>query len=153
MCCKQTSAVSAKRIPKFSYFFNRIQIEISAADASGVVSEEWIRDRAATPVDGITLTRTALTDFTARITLHVDSQPTRLKLSQPLSKLLKMDTETRPRVITNLWQYVKVHSLQDQSDPAYIICDQAMTEVRVIVVVFFNDIFTCARCLGWIECI
>eukprot|EP00698_Gefionella_okellyi_P023601 TRINITY_DN8102_c0_g1_i1.p1 TRINITY_DN8102_c0_g1~~TRINITY_DN8102_c0_g1_i1.p1 ORF type:complete len:457 (-),score=71.07 TRINITY_DN8102_c0_g1_i1:80-1450(-) len=121
--------VVRSRIPRFSHFFSKIGFDIPENASLPAVHDEWRHDTAAHPVDGISLQCRIAADAVVRITLHLDPQPARLKLSTPLSALLRMTTETRPRVITALWQYVKSHQLQDASDPAHIICDGAMTEV------------------------
>jgi SWI/SNF-related matrix-associated actin-dependent regulator of chromatin subfamily D len=51
------------------------------------------------------------------------------KLHARLAKLLGMHTETRPRIIEALWQYVKTHRLQDSQERDYINCDKYLEQV------------------------
>ncbi|VDN35343.1 unnamed protein product [Gongylonema pulchrum] len=44
--------------------------------------------------------------------LLLDYQPMRFKLHPRLAKVLGMATETRPKIIEALWQYIKTHRLQ-----------------------------------------
>lgn len=46
------------------------------------------------------------------ILLLLDYQPMKFKLHPRLAKLLGMATETRPKIIEALWQYIKTHKLQ-----------------------------------------
>ncbi len=47
------------------------------------------------------------------ILLLLDYQPLQFKLDQRLARLLGVHTQTRPVIISALWQYIKTHKLQD----------------------------------------
>ena len=51
------------------------------------------------------------------------------KLHPRLAKLLGIHTETRPRIIEALWQYVKTHKLQDAQERDYINCDKYLEQI------------------------
>lgn len=51
-----------------------------------------------------------------RILLWLDWVPERFRLSHALGGVLGLHTETRTRVLMALWQYIKLHKLQDQED-------------------------------------
>jgi len=40
--------------------------------------------------------------------LFLEQSPSKVKLSPDLAVLLNLHTETRPRIIMSLWQYIKV---------------------------------------------
>lgn len=46
------------------------------------------------------------------ILLLLDHQPLQFKLDQRLARLLGIHTQTRPVIISALWQYIKTHKLQ-----------------------------------------
>ena len=46
------------------------------------------------------------------ILLLLDYQPLQFKLDQRLARLLGLHTQTRPVIISALWQYIKTHKLQ-----------------------------------------
>lgn len=46
------------------------------------------------------------------ILLLLDYQPLQFKLDQRLARLLGVHTQTRPVIISALWQYIKTHKLQ-----------------------------------------
>lgn len=56
-------------------------------------------------------------------------QPMKFKLNASLAKLLGVHTETRPKIIEALWQYVKNHKLQDQRERDHINCDSFLERV------------------------
>ena len=63
------------------------------------------------------------------ILLLLDHQPHQFKLDPRLSRLLGRNTQTRPVIITALWQYIKTHKLQDAHEREYINCDKYLEQV------------------------
>jgi SWI/SNF-related matrix-associated actin-dependent regulator of chromatin subfamily D len=63
------------------------------------------------------------------IFLMLDYQPPQFKLSEQLSKVLGVHTESRPKIITSLWQYVKNNKLQDSDEREYINNDKYLQEI------------------------
>uniref|UniRef100_A8QGC5 Brahma associated protein 60 kDa, putative n=1 Tax=Brugia malayi TaxID=6279 RepID=A8QGC5_BRUMA len=61
--------------------------------------------------------------------LLLDYQPMKFKLHPRLGKVLGMATETRPKIIEALWQYIKTHKLQDQSERDNINCDCYLEQI------------------------
>ena len=51
------------------------------------------------------------------------------KLDQRLARLLGIHTQTRPVIISALWQYVKTHRLQDTHEREYINCDKYLQQI------------------------
>ena len=66
--------------------------------------------------DGFEVHRIGDYPTTAKILMHVAYSPARYKLQENLSELLKLHTETRARIIVRLWQYIKSHGTQDETD-------------------------------------
>lgn len=86
----------------------------------------WEADKVpagSTPMDGFEIKRQGDRDTRVKIILRVDHRPERYKLSAELSSLLGMDLETRPRIISALWQYVKLHDLLDADDATTVVLD------------------------------
>jgi SWI/SNF-related matrix-associated actin-dependent regulator of chromatin subfamily D len=54
------------------------------------------------------------------ILLLMDYQPLQFKLDP---RLLRVHTQTRPVIISALWQYIKTHKLQDSHEREFINCD------------------------------
>lgn len=54
----------------------------------------------------------------------------KLKLDPRLARLLGLHTETRPKIIEALWQYVKTHKLQDANERDHINCDKYLEQVK-----------------------
>jgi len=51
------------------------------------------------------------------------------KLDLRLARLLGIHTQTRPVIINALWQYIKMHRLQDSAEREYINCDKYLEQV------------------------
>lgn len=89
------------------------------------------------------------------ILLLLDYQPLQFKLDQRLARLLGVHTQTRPVIISALWQFIKTHKLQvrhsiyfyvqifqtklniifqDSHEKEYINCDK-----------YLEQIFNCTR--------
>uniref|UniRef100_A0A914XKI6 DM2 domain-containing protein n=1 Tax=Plectus sambesii TaxID=2011161 RepID=A0A914XKI6_9BILA len=58
----------------------------------------------------------------------------KFKLHPRLAKVLGIATETRPKIIEALWQYIKTHKLQDPNERDNINCDA-----------YLEQIFNCRR--------
>ncbi|KAJ8932767.1 hypothetical protein NQ314_014469 [Rhamnusium bicolor] len=56
------------------------------------------------------------------------------QLDPRLARLLGVHTQTRPVIISALWQYIKTHRLQDAHEREYIVCDK-----------YLEQIFNCTR--------
>jgi SWI/SNF-related matrix-associated actin-dependent regulator of chromatin subfamily D len=83
---------------------------------------EWDRSFGAS-LDGFELLRpvpAGAPETTIRVMLWLDHLPQRWKLAPALSVLLGLHTDTKPRIVTQLWQYIKIHRLQDPDDKRVI---------------------------------
>ena len=58
------------------------------------------------------------------------------KLDPRLARLLGVHTQTRPVIITSLWQYIKTHKLQDAHEREYINCDKYLNQVTDVMACF-----------------
>lgn len=109
--------------PKFSSFFKRITIYLdkSLYPENHVIS--WENSGSATLHEGFEVKRKGDMEFTATIRLELNCVPEKFKLSTTLSQVLGIEVETRAKVVTALWHYVKFKRLQDPNDPSLFICD------------------------------
>ncbi|KAK0421167.1 hypothetical protein QR680_015092 [Steinernema hermaphroditum] len=102
---------------KFSSFFKSLVIELDK-DIYGPDNHlvEWHRTPQTNETDGFQVKRPGDKDVKCTILLLLDYQPMKFKLHPRLAKLLGIATETRPKIIEALWQYIKTHKLQDPVD-------------------------------------
>eukprot|EP00249_Psilotum_nudum_P003591 c17057_g1_i1 orf=453-1862(+) len=127
-----TQGVAAKpnpSLPKFSSFFKRITIQLDPTLYSENYTIVWDGTRAATHVEGFEIKRRGDKEFTATIRLELNYSPEKYKLSAALTDLLRIEVDTRPRIISALWQYVKAKKLQNPSDPSVINCDPPLQRI------------------------
>jgi len=117
---------------KFTSFVSKICIHLVTAGA-GDRMIEWQRPETAA-TDGIEIsmpagqTGEASQVQEARICLTMDYCPARFKASQQLCEVLGIGpcVETRPRLLENLWHYIKVHQLQENEPRTKINNDQKL---------------------------
>jgi len=112
-----------QRTRRFSSFFKKIFILLDKNIYPDSYSIEWDKSRASGETDGFEIKRRGDQECNVKILLHVDFQPTRYKLSPTLSQLLNLHTDTKPKIILNLWQYIKMNKLQDPDDRKSIQCN------------------------------
>jgi SWI/SNF-related matrix-associated actin-dependent regulator of chromatin subfamily D len=70
----------------------------------------------------------------------LDYQPPQFKLDPRLAKLLSIHTATRPVIIQSLWQYIKVHNLQDSQEKEFINLDKYLQQIFECERIRFTEI-------------
>lgn len=120
---------------KFSSFFKSLVIELDK-DLYGPDNHlvEWHRTLTTQETDGFQVKRPGDKNVRCTILLLLDYQPLQFKLDPRLARLLGVHTQTRPVIISALWQYIKTHKLQDSHEREFINCDK-----------YLEQIFACPR--------
>merc|ERR1719216_322310 len=115
---------------KFSSFFKSLVIELDK-NMYGPDNHlvEWHRTPTTQETDGFQVKRPGDTTVKCTILLLLDYQPLQFKLDQRLARLLGVHTQTRPVIISAMWQYIKTHKLQDQHEKEYINCDPFLKQI------------------------
>lgn len=75
-----------------------------------------------------------------KIHLQFDFAPERFRLAPALSNLLNLTLATRPTIIVALWQYIKLHKLQESDEKKIINNDSALQELFKVQKMSFSDI-------------
>ncbi|GBG71737.1 hypothetical protein CBR_g9147 [Chara braunii] len=114
---------------KFSTFFRRITVELDHELYPDNHTVVWDSERAVSPVEGFEIKRRGDKEFIAKLKFELNHVPERYKVSPELGEILGVQTETRARVLSALWQYIKSQSLQDPSDPTFMICDARLKAI------------------------
>eukprot|EP01102_Stenamoeba_stenopodia_P005692 TRINITY_DN16433_c0_g1_i1.p1 TRINITY_DN16433_c0_g1~~TRINITY_DN16433_c0_g1_i1.p1 ORF type:complete len:432 (+),score=110.78 TRINITY_DN16433_c0_g1_i1:52-1347(+) len=112
---------------KFSSFFNKVTIILDPKIEDNII--EWHKPVTGCEVDGFEIKRACNFPSTAIIQLHIDYNPPRFKLSQSLSQVLNVHTETRTRVIVLMWQYIKLHRLVDPDDKRQVLLNEPLKKL------------------------
>ena len=123
-------AESTKVKRKFSSFFKSLVIELDK-EMYGPDNHlvEWHRSPTTQETDGFQVKRPGDVAVTCTILLLLDYKPIQFKLDQRLARLLGVHTQTRPVIISALWQYIKTHKLQDPHEKEYVNCDQFLKQI------------------------
>ena len=125
---KKADPTKSKR--KFSSFFKSLVIELDK-DLYGPDNHlvEWRRIATTQETDGFQVKRPGDKNVRCTILLLLDYQPLQFKLDQRLARLLGVHTQTRPVIISALWQYIKTHKLQDPHEREYVNCDPFLRQI------------------------
>merc|ERR1719220_3290769 len=125
---KKADPSKSKR--KFSSFFKSLVIELDK-ELYGPDNHlvEWRRTATTQETDGFQVKRPGDKNVRCTILLLLDYQPLQFKLDQRLARLLGLHTQTRPVIISALWQYIKTHKLQDAHEREYVNCDPFLRQM------------------------
>merc|ERR1719151_137367 len=125
---KGTDTSKSKR--KFSSFFKSLVIELDK-ELYGPDNHlvEWHRTPTTQETDGFQVKRPGDKNVRCTILLLLDYQPLQFKLDQRLARLLGVHTQTRPVIISALWQYIKTHKLQDAHEREFVNCDPFLRQI------------------------
>merc|ERR1719341_1767319 len=123
-------AESTKVKRKFSSFFKSLVIELDK-EMYGPDNHlvEWHRSPTTQETDGFQVKRPGDVAVKGTILLLLDYKPIQFKLEQRLARLLGVHTQTRPVIISALWQYIKTHKLQDAHEREYVNCDAFIKQI------------------------
>merc|ERR1712050_562425 len=124
------AAEPSKNKKKFSSFFKSLVIELDK-EMYGPDNHlvEWHRTTTTQETDGFQVKRPGDKTVKCTILLLLDYQPLQFKLDQRLARLLGVHTQTRPVIISALWQYIKTHKLQDCNEKEYVNCDPFLRQI------------------------
>ncbi|GAU34531.1 hypothetical protein TSUD_394050 [Trifolium subterraneum] len=126
------SGISQSSTPsdlKFSDFFKKIIICLDQNLYPENHIIVWDSARSPKQHDGFEVKRKGNKEFTAVIKIDLKFSPEKFMVSAPLSKLLGVEVETRPRIIAALWHYVKSRRLLCPDEPSFFICDPSLQRV------------------------
>merc|ERR1719174_7922 len=125
---KKVDPTKSKR--KFSSFFKSLVIELDK-DLYGPDNHlvEWRRTATTQETDGFQVKRPGDKNVRCTILLLLDYQPLQFKLDQRLARLLGVHTQTRPVIISALWEYIKTHKLQDPHEKEFVNCDPYLKQI------------------------
>ncbi|KAK0197359.1 BAR-domain-containing protein [Armillaria mellea] len=118
---------------KFSTFIKKMIVELdrdpSLYPEGNIV--EWPRATGLqNPVlDGFTVRRTGDAAVKLRIILYPDHYPEQYKVSSELGDILGIKEESRVGVIQTLWNYIKLHGLQDKVDRRMVRADEKLAPI------------------------
>lgn len=115
--------------PKFSSFFKKVTIYLDQNLYPDNHVILWESSRSLALNEGFEVKRKGDKEFTAIIRLEMNYTPEKFKLSPALSEVLGIEIETRPRIITAIWQYVKTKKLQIPTDTSFFTCDPPLRKL------------------------
>ncbi|KAF3562592.1 hypothetical protein DY000_02019024 [Brassica cretica] len=115
--------------PKFSSFFKKVIVNLDQRLYPENSAITWESARSPAPQEGFEIKRKGNQEFAATIRLEMNYVPEKFKLSTALMDVLGIEVETRPRIISAIWHYVKARKLQNPNDPSFFNCDTALHKV------------------------
>lgn len=125
---------------KFSSYLKNLIVEF---EDGGVVEWNKFSDKGQQlNVDGFEIKRPSVgpEEIPCKIHLQFDFSPERFRLSPALGNLLNLTLATRPAIVVALWQYIKLHKLQESDEKKIINNDAALQELFHVPRMSFSDI-------------
>ncbi|CAO0798761.1 unnamed protein product [Mucor circinelloides] len=132
----------AQPVQKFTSFFKSIIVELDRDPEvfpEGNITE-WHKQANSLDTDGVELKRKGDVDVNARIILVPDYNPQKYKLSAALAEIVSPPLAAKPHILSELWNYIKLHQLHDQQDKRVIQCDDKLTDLFGSSQVQFSDL-------------
>ncbi|KAI5651030.1 hypothetical protein M9H77_37035 [Catharanthus roseus] len=121
--------ISSYSYPKFSSFFKKITVYLDQNLYPDNHVVLWESSRSAAAHEGFEVKRKGDSEFTAMVRLEMNFVPEKFKLAPALQEVLGIEVETRPRIISALWHYIKTRKLQIPGDTSSFMCDPPLRKV------------------------
>ncbi len=120
---------------KFSYYFNKIIIRFSPENSEKYQDIEWIRVPNS-DIDSFEIKR-PISDYEnfkvkgikLKMSFYVNFLHQELKIKEELSNIIGITQDSRPRILSHLWQYIKINSLQDNENPLYVNLNRELQKI------------------------
>eukprot|EP01133_Synstelium_polycarpum_P007646 gene7646-8947_t len=127
---------STSKLPKrkFSSFFKKIFVQIGHRDSC-----EWDKSQSSNETDGFEIKRNGHQEIDIKIMMYLDHTPQKSKVLGPLSQLLNIHTDTKPKILSALWHYIKANRLLDV-DGKKIVADEALKNIFGLDTIQFSQI-------------
>jgi chromatin remodeling complex protein RSC6 len=114
---------------KFSYFFHKIQIKFDSSNTEEYQDIEWVRQNNS-DTDGFEIKRPGKGESVRlKILFYMNSYMQEHRLSEPLCELMGIAQASRPQILNQIWQYIKINSLQDLENPNIILNNKEMQRI------------------------
>lgn len=113
---------------KFSYFFHKIQIKFDSINEEQYQDIEWTRSNN-NDIDGFEIKRPGNVSLKVKVIFYINSYTHEYKLSDELAELIGTTQDTRPRILHQIWQYIKINSLQDLENPNIILNNRELQKI------------------------
>lgn len=144
---RNAQANAAANVPtqkKFSNYLKSLYVELDALKYPQDGLIEWTKVPMSAETDGFEIKRrlthnlmgtdgTEVQRFTLAVPIKIFAQfdwgQEKFRLSAPLAAVLARDIDSKPNIIMGLWQYIKLHKLQDADDRRCVCCDAALQRV------------------------
>jgi SWI/SNF-related matrix-associated actin-dependent regulator of chromatin subfamily D len=130
--------------------FDSVNVQAAARSSGAVTGEncvadivEWVKGPGTPDTDGFEIRRTGRTAVVAKIIMRLDDQPERFTPSKELQVVLPTtpgSLVTKPAAVLAIWQYVKVHKLQESDEKKLVKCDDTLQAIFGKEQLSFSDI-------------
>jgi len=125
---------------KLSHYFTSVLVEFEQRAGEPEVVE-WNSTGKVGESDGFELRRQGLpASKQVRLVLRLANVPERYKLSPGLATVLALATASRPECVLALWQYIKLHKLQESDEKKQVLNDKALTSLFGVEKMSFSEL-------------
>ncbi|GER31975.1 SWI/SNF-related matrix-associated actin-dependentregulator of chromatin subfamily D member 1 [Striga asiatica] len=120
---------SSTSYPKFSSFFKKITVYLDQSLYTDNHVILWESSRSPVLHEGFEVKRKGDKEFTAIVRLEMNYAPEKFKLSPALQEVLGIEVETRSRIMTAFWHYIKMRKLQIPGETSSFMCDPPLRKI------------------------
>lgn len=125
---------------KLSHYFQSVCVEFEQ-NQNDKQFVEWRNSPSCPESDGFEVRRVGV-PFSKHFTivLTLSNQPERLKLSPDMAAVLQIQAGTRPEIVMAIWQYIKLHNLQESDEKKQVLNDKALANLFGCPKMTFSEI-------------
>lgn len=123
----------------FSHFIRSLVVQLGGGTLPGELVE-WVKGPSTAESDGFEVRRAGSVDVPVKILLKLDYQPDRFRLSKELSAVLDLELATKPQIVLAVWQYIKMHKLQESDEKKIVNNDETLERLFGCEKMSFSEI-------------
>lgn len=101
---------------------------------------EWTKGPATAETDGFEIKRVGNRDVAVKIVLKLEYQPEKYRPSPELKEIVDLELATRPQIVLAIWQYIKLHRLQESDEKKIVNCDEQLQRLFGVERMSFSEI-------------
>jgi SWI/SNF-related matrix-associated actin-dependent regulator of chromatin subfamily D len=116
------------QVKPFSHFLKSMVVQLGDGTGPGQLIE-WIKNSNTQETDGFEIKRTGTTNTPVRVVLRMDHQPEQFRVSPELAQIIDPESKTKPKIILDIWHYIKEHKLQESDEKKIVQNDETLRRI------------------------
>lgn len=129
---KQSQTTEMMNTYRFTHFIKSMTVDYPKSHMKDE-NVEWKKSASAAnaqPLDQLIFKRGGDENMNITINLTLDERIERYALSQDLVDIMDQTVATRAEAVNGIWEYIKLHELQEDEEKRSFRCDEPLRKVR-----------------------